>query len=123
MRLSLPPHILVRFLARPVPTPVRGHATAAVEYTTPPIRATSAHSQSSSGFRTYSREEISEIYNSPLLPLVYRAAGVHAANHDPTKIQLCTLMNIKSMCQILVKSIRYDMRTHEGLFRCRWWMY
>ncbi|KAF9511156.1 hypothetical protein BS47DRAFT_1383574 [Hydnum rufescens UP504] len=114
--LSLRPHILVGFLARPGPTPVRGHATAAVEYTTSPIQATPAHPQSSSGFRTYSREEISEIYNSPLLPLVYRAAGVHAANHDPTKIQLCTLMNIKSGgctedCSYCSQSSRYETAT------------
>ena len=46
--------------------------------------------------KRYSRQEISDIYYSPLLPLVFRAANIHAANHDPTKIQLCTLMNIKS---------------------------
>ena len=98
--LLLHPQVFLRFLPRPALAAfARGHATVAIEYTTPSTESEAApiHSQSSSGFRTYSREEINEIYNSPLLPLVYRAAGVHAANHDPTKIQLCTLMNIKSM--------------------------
>ncbi len=44
----------------------------------------------------WSKKEIQEIYDSPLLDLVYRAAGVHRQHHDPSKIQLCTLMNIKS---------------------------
>lgn len=43
------------------------------------------------------RQEIQEIYNSPLMDLVFRAASIHRQNHDPKKIQLCTLMNIKSM--------------------------
>lgn len=44
----------------------------------------------------WSRKEIKEIYDKPLLDLVFRAASVHRQHHDPTKIQLCTLMNIKS---------------------------
>lgn len=96
--LSLRPLSLHRALARSgrsAPAAIiihRGHATAVPEYSTPARAETTTPTQ----FKTYTREEISEIYNSPLLPLVYRAAGVHAANHDPTKIQLCTLMNIKS---------------------------
>lgn len=30
------------------------------------------------------------------MELVYRAASVHRQWHDPERIQLCTLMNIKS---------------------------
>lgn len=44
----------------------------------------------------WTKPEIQEIYDSPLLDLVFRAASVHRQNHDPSKIQLCTLMNIKS---------------------------
>lgn len=46
---------------------------------------------------TWAKQEIQKIYNTPLLDLVYRAAAVHRQHHDPSKIQLCTLMNIKSM--------------------------
>ncbi len=44
----------------------------------------------------WTKKEIQDIYDSPLLDLVFRAASVHRQSHDPTKIQLCTLMNIKS---------------------------
>ena len=44
----------------------------------------------------WKRKEITEIYDSPLMDLVFRAASVHRQHHDPKKIQLCTLMNIKS---------------------------
>lgn len=46
--------------------------------------------------RLWSRKEIQEVYDGPLLDLVFRAGSVHRANHDPSKVQLCTLMNIKS---------------------------
>lgn len=45
---------------------------------------------------TWAKQEIQQIYDSPLLDLVFRAAAVHRQHHDPNKIQLCTLMNIKS---------------------------
>jgi biotin synthase len=44
----------------------------------------------------WTKEEIKQIYHQPLLDLVFRAACVHRQHHDPSKIQLCTLMNIKS---------------------------
>ena len=49
----------------------------------------------------WERQEIEAIYNGPLLGLVFRAASVHRQHHDPSKIQLCTLMNIKSMSSVL----------------------
>jgi biotin synthase len=51
--------------------------------------------------RHWSKSEIKEIYDSPLLELVFRAAEAHRASHDPSKVQLCTLMNIKSLCRLL----------------------
>jgi hypothetical protein len=44
----------------------------------------------------WTKEEVQRIYDSPLLDLVFRAASVHRQHHDPSKVQLCTLMNIKS---------------------------
>lgn len=52
----------------------------------------------------WSREEIQNVYDSPLLDLLYRAASVHRQHHDPNKIQLCTLMNIKSTSNLSVQS-------------------
>lgn len=40
--------------------------------------------------------EISEIYNSPLLDLLYRAATVHREHNDTGEVQVCTLLSIKT---------------------------
>ncbi|KAH0590378.1 Biotin synthase [Termitomyces sp. J132] len=66
--------------------------------------------------RKWQREEIQAIYDSPLLDLVFRAASVHRRNHDPRKIQLCTLMNIKTGgctedCSYCSQSSRYKTAT------------
>jgi biotin synthase len=60
----------------------------------------------------YSKLEITKIYNLPLLDLVYKSATVHRQNHDPQKVQLCTLLNIKSGgctedCSYCSQSSRY----------------
>lgn len=44
----------------------------------------------------WTKEEILEIYNKPLLELVYEAATVHRKHHDPREVQVSTLLNIKS---------------------------
>ena len=41
-------------------------------------------------------EEIQDIYNMPLLELVYRAATVHRQYHDTREVQVCTLLSIKT---------------------------
>lgn len=42
------------------------------------------------------REDVSAIYRLPMPELLYRAASVHREYHDPLKVQLCQLENIKS---------------------------
>lgn len=44
----------------------------------------------------WTKTEISEIYNSPLLDLVYRAATVHREYQDTAEVQVCTLLSIKT---------------------------
>ncbi len=44
----------------------------------------------------WSIEEIHDIYNSPLLELVYKAATVHKAYNDTAEVQVCTLLSIKT---------------------------
>ena len=44
----------------------------------------------------WTKEEVSEIYHSPLLELVYRAATVHREHHDPQEVQCCEVMSIKT---------------------------
>lgn len=50
----------------------------------------------SSSQNAWSREAVRALYNKPLLDLVYEAAGVHRANHDPSEMQMCTLLSIKT---------------------------
>ncbi|SCU99697.1 LAME_0G04918g1_1 [Lachancea meyersii CBS 8951] len=61
----------------------------------------------------WSKEQLREIYHTPLLELVHSAQLQHRKWHDPTKVQLCTLMNIKSGgcsedCKYCAQSSRYD---------------
>jgi biotin synthase len=58
--------------------------------------ATHAAPSTTSARKMWTRDEVQEVYDSPLLQLVFRSASVHRMHHDPSKIQLCTLMNIKS---------------------------
>ena len=56
--------------------------------------------------------EIRAIYNTPLLELIYQAASVHRQYHDPTKIQVCKLISIKTGgcpedCSYCAQSSRY----------------
>jgi biotin synthase len=44
----------------------------------------------------WTKEEISEIYNSPLLDLIFRAATVHRENKDYSEVQISSLLSIKT---------------------------
>lgn len=44
----------------------------------------------------WTREEILEIYNKPLMDLLYEAATVHRKYHDPNTVQVSTLLSIKT---------------------------
>ena len=41
-------------------------------------------------------DEIREIYNTPLLELIYRAATVHREHQEASEVQVCTLLSIKT---------------------------
>jgi biotin synthase len=41
-------------------------------------------------------DEVASIYRTPVLDLVFRAAGVHRAHHDPSAVQVCVLQSIKT---------------------------
>ncbi|CCM01654.1 uncharacterized protein FIBRA_03715 [Fibroporia radiculosa] len=67
----------------------------------------------------WTRADVQQIYDSPLLALVFRAASVHRAHHDGSKIQLCTLMNIKTGgcsedCSYCSQSSRYATPTQAA---------
>jgi biotin synthase len=44
----------------------------------------------------WTMDEIDAIYHQPLLDLVYQAATVHRQWHEPSQVQVCTLMSIKT---------------------------
>ncbi|MDG3582618.1 MULTISPECIES: biotin synthase BioB [Galbibacter] len=44
----------------------------------------------------WTKEEILEIYNRPLMELLYQAATVHREYHDPNTVQVSTLLSIKT---------------------------
>jgi biotin synthase len=46
--------------------------------------------------KNYSKEDITGIYNIPLLDLVFRAATVHRLFHDPSEVQVSSLLSIKT---------------------------
>ncbi|HNP20982.1 MAG TPA: biotin synthase BioB [Panacibacter sp.] len=46
--------------------------------------------------RDWAIKEIQDLYNQPLLELVYRAATVHRKYNDTAEVQVCTLLSIKT---------------------------
>lgn len=64
----------------------------------------------------WSRDQIREIYDTPLMELVFRAQVQHRKFHDPAEVQLCTLLSIKTGgcsedCKYCAQSSRYDTGT------------
>jgi len=89
----------------------RGHATAVDTFPDHPIKPIDFESASTLG-KDWTREKIQTVYDSPLMELIFRAATVHRQYHDPSKIQLCTLLNIKTGgctedCSYCAQSSRY----------------
>ena len=44
----------------------------------------------------WSRDSVREIYDRPLLDLIFAAQQIHREFHDPSRIQLCRLLSIKT---------------------------
>ena len=70
----------------------------------------------------WSVQEISAIYHSPLLDLVYRAATVHRQYHTASEVQVCTLLSVKTGgcpedCAYCPQAARYhtDVKAHKLL--------
>lgn len=67
-------------------------------------------------------EEIETIYNTPVLELIHRAGEVHRRFHDPSEVQVCTLLSIKTGgcpedCAYCPQAARYhtDVEVHKLL--------
>jgi biotin synthase len=64
----------------------------------------------------WTKEEILDIYNKPMMELLYDAATIHRENHDPNTVQVSTLLSIKTGgcpedCGYCPQAARY----HTGL--------
>jgi biotin synthase len=44
----------------------------------------------------WTRQEIAEIFNKPVMELIYDAATVHRQHNDASEVQVCTLLSIKT---------------------------
>ena len=61
----------------------------------------------------WSLEDIKALYHLPFNDLIYKAQTIHRENHDPNKIQVSTLMSIKTGgcpedCKYCSQSIKYN---------------
>lgn len=70
----------------------------------------------------WTKEEIQAIYDRPLMDLIYDAATVHRANNDPSEVQVCTLLSVKTGgcpedCAYCPQAARYhtDVKVHKLL--------
>lgn len=46
--------------------------------------------------KKWTKAEISEIYHSPILELIFKAASLHREYHDSREIQVCSLISLKT---------------------------
>ncbi len=68
----------------------------------------------------WTREEITSLFNQPILNLIYQAATVHREFHDPQEVQVCTLLSVKTGgcpedCSYCPQAARYhtDVKVHK----------
>lgn len=68
----------------------------------------------------WTKNEISEIYNRPLLDLIFDAATIHRANNDYSEVQISSLISIKTGgcpedCSYCPQAARYntDVNVHS----------
>lgn len=67
----------------------------------------------------WTTEAIIEIYNKPLMELLYEAATIHRKHHDPNTVQVSTLLSIKTGgcsedCGYCPQSARYNTEIEEN---------
>lgn len=68
----------------------------------------------------WTRNEITDLFNQPILNLIYQAATVHREFHDPQEVQVCTLLSVKTGgcpedCSYCPQAARYhaDVKVHK----------
>ena len=64
----------------------------------------------------WTKEEISEIYNTPLLELIYKASMAHREFQETGEVQVCTLLSIKTgACTEDCTYCSQSIRNHTGI--------
>lgn len=70
----------------------------------------------------WTRAEIQEIYDTPVLELIYKAATVHREYHQTGEVQVCTLLSVKTGgcpedCAYCPQAARYhtEVKAHKLL--------
>ena len=70
--------------------------------------------------KKWTKDQILEIFNKPLMELLYEAATVHRENHNPLEVQVSTLLSIKTGgcpedCGYCPQAARYhtDIETND----------
>jgi biotin synthase len=63
--------------------------------------------------KEWTKEEILELHNTPLLELIYKAATVHREHHNPREVQMSSLLSIKTGgcsedCSYCPQAARYN---------------
>jgi biotin synthase len=68
----------------------------------------------------WSKEELLNLYNTPLLELVFRAATIHREYHNPQEVQVSSLISVKTGgcaedCAYCPQAARYhtDIKVHK----------
>jgi biotin synthase len=68
----------------------------------------------------WTREEITGIYNTPVLELIYQAGSVHREYHEAGEVQVCTLLSVKTGgcpedCSYCPQAARYhtNVKVHK----------
>ena len=67
----------------------------------------------------WTKDEILEIYNRPLIDLIYEAAKVHREHNDPKEVQVSTLLSIKTGgcpedCSYCPQAARYQTKIEKN---------
>jgi len=74
---------------------------------------------SSSMLLECSRDEVSEVYNAPLLELIHNAATVHRMHNDPAMVRCRTRMHIDALFNILLSNKSHKDGFFFSLHLCR----
>jgi len=68
----------------------------------------------------WTREEVTAIYNMPVLDLIFKGAEVHRRFHDAQEVQVCTLLSVKTGgcaedCAYCPQAARYhtEVKVHK----------